>query len=249
MTQRAPINASQLNEVSVIYTTGRIYLEEKYAEIPATALDSGAVHNSINVKVVDTLGLRRTAITLPYRAECADEHIASYTERVSFNLTIAGITRQITAIIENGNVSYNILLGMSAMHQFHAHIDWAFVPVKVYFREMPEGTSVAISTDPKSKAQVVILHDLPVPGLRIPEYVMRYYESLERSPTVLQHKHTWYGSLDFRVDCTACWAKSLDTRKKSYYLSEAAVAAGRAAMQKAGDRKGGIIAGDSVKAR
>lgn len=135
------------------YTTGKVLTPGGSFQVSNVLLDSAAITNTANMRVVQALNLKTESIG-PTPVCMADNTMPVVNKKVACDITISGITRRITCYVidgANGNLPYSFLIGIPGLHRYRATIDFTTAPFIVHFRETLDSPPVIITRDsPKS---------------------------------------------------------------------------------------------------
>ena len=113
---------------SKFHITGHVWLPDGVAEVSSILLDTGAQLNIIGPSTVMYLGLRARGIP-PVTGRGVNNLPTIYDKTVAFQLTIAGVSRTVHALVDHNDSSYSLLLAMPGLYAFGIDVHCRTNPV------------------------------------------------------------------------------------------------------------------------
>lgn len=144
---------------SSFYTTARIWGEQGVTVLPGVCLDTGAQgqNDTISPDAVRAARLTTYPIRPQYSTGVNGVKIL-YKEAVTFDLTLAGMTRTLEAVVDHRHSTYSILLGMPGLHAFGISIDTLPVPPTATARRSLTSDPIPIVLDDNPGRVTLAVH-------------------------------------------------------------------------------------------
>ncbi|KAF2726335.1 hypothetical protein K431DRAFT_6387 [Polychaeton citri CBS 116435] len=149
-------------------TTGLLWSshDQSLSQVSHILFDSGTSAVFVSCRTVEIGNLRPRKLVDPVSFPLSNGKISTYYHVVDIELAIAGVVNKITASIDGGDSSHNILLGQSGIEAFLANVH------------------NGVGGSQKKQNKVTVAQDIK--GMRIRRYAV--VADVDRKPVLIRHK-------------------------------------------------------------